>query len=150
MAQDGLFFRSLAKIHPVHRTPTACIVAQGVWSIVLTFSGSYEQLGTYAIFAVFLFHTATGAALFVLRWRRPNWPRTYRAWGYPWTSIVFILTSLAFVTNTLVVRPIESLWGLLLMALGLPAYLWWRRSSATRIRPEPPGKRIQPSRLSAE
>ena len=150
MAQDGLFFRSLAKIHPVHRTPTACIVAQGVWSIVLTFSGSYEQLGTYAIFAVFLFHTATGAALFVLRWRRPNWPRTYRAWGYPWTSIVFILTSLAFVTNTLVVRPIESLWGLLLMALGLPAYLWWRRSSATRIRPELPGKRIQPSRLSAE
>src|SRR5215472_6750520 len=86
MAQDGLFFRALAKIHPVHRTPTACIVAQGVWSIVLTFSGSYEQLGTYVIFAVFLFHTATGAALFVLRWMRPNWPRSYRAWGYPWTT----------------------------------------------------------------
>ena len=150
MAQDGLFFRSLAKIHPVHRTPTACIVAQGVWSIVLTFSGSYEQLGTYVIFAMFLFHTATGAALFVLRRRRPNWPRAYRAWGYPWTSIVFILTSLAFVTNTLIVRPIESLWGLLLMALGLPAYLWWRRKSGTRTRPELPGKRIQPSGVSAD
>ena len=150
MAQDGLFFRSLAKIHPVHHTPTACIVAQGVWSIVLTFSGSYEQLGTYVIFAVFLFHTATGAALFVLRWRRPNWPRAYRAWGYPWTSIVFILTSLAFVTNTLIVRPIESLWGLLLMALGLPAYLWWRRKSGTRTRPELPVKRIQPSGVSAD
>ena len=150
MAQDGLFFRSLAKIHPVHRTPTACIVAQGVWSIVLTFSGSYEQLGTYVIFAMFLFHTATGAALFVLRRRRPNWPRAYRAWGYPWTSIVFILTSLAFVTNTLIVRPIESLWGLLLMALGLPAYLWWRRKSGTRTRPELPVKRIQPSGVSAD
>jgi APA family basic amino acid/polyamine antiporter len=136
MAQDGLFFRSLAKIHPVHRTPTACIVAQGFWSIVLTFSGSYEQLGTYVIFAIFLFHTATGAALFVLRRRRPNRPGIYRAWGYPWTPIVFILTSLAFVTNTLIVRPSESLWGLLLMALGLPAYLWWRSTSLTRTRTE--------------
>jgi basic amino acid/polyamine antiporter, APA family len=129
MAQDGLFFRSLAKIHPVHRTPSACIVAQGVWSIVLAFSGTYEQLGTYVIFAMFLFHTATGAALFVLRRTQPNWPRPYRAWGYPWTPIVFILTSFAFVANTLTVRPIESLWGLLLMALGLPAYVWWRRTS---------------------
>jgi basic amino acid/polyamine antiporter, APA family len=129
MAQDGLFFRSLAKIHPVRRTPSACIVAQGVWSIVLAFSGSYEQLGTYVIFPMFLFHTATGAAIFVLRRTRPNWPRTYRASGYPWTPVVFILTSFAFVTNTLIVRPIESLWGLLIMALGLPAYLWWRRTS---------------------
>ena len=133
MAQDGLFFRSLARIHPVHRTPTACIVAQGAWAIVLAFSGSYEQLGTYVIFAMFLFHTATGAALFVLRRTRPDRPRVYRAWGYPWTPVVFILTSLAFVTNTLIVRPRESLWGLLLMVLGLPAYLWWRGTSGPRI-----------------
>jgi APA family basic amino acid/polyamine antiporter len=131
MAQDGLFFRSLAKIHPVHRTPSACIVAQGVWSTVLAFSGSYEQLGTYVIFPLFLFHTATGAAVFVLRRTRPNGPRPYRAWGYPWTPIVFILTSFAFVTNTLIVRPMESLWGVLLMALGLPAYFWWRRTSVS-------------------
>lgn len=144
MAQDGLFFRSLAKIHPVHRTPAACIVAQGVWSIVLALSGSYEQLGTYVIFAVFLFHTGTGAALFVLRRTWPDRPRAYRVWGYPWTPVVFILTSLAFVTNTLIVRPIESLWGLLLMALGLPAYLWWRGTSARRIRPELPARCIQP------
>jgi basic amino acid/polyamine antiporter, APA family len=129
MAQDGLFFRALAKIHPVHRSPSACIVAQAVWSIVLAFSGTYEQLGTYVIFATFMFHIATGAALFVLRRTRPDRPRPYRAWGYPWTPIVFILMALAFVANTLSVRPIESLWGLLLMALGLPAYLWWRRNS---------------------
>jgi APA family basic amino acid/polyamine antiporter len=135
MAQDGLFFRSLAKIHPVHRTPSACIIAQGVWSIVLTFSGTYEQLGTYVIFPMFLFHSATGAAVFVLRRTRPNWPRTYRAWGYPWTPIVFVLTSFAFVSNTLIVRPIESLWGLLLMALGLPAYFWWRRSRSVSADP---------------
>jgi basic amino acid/polyamine antiporter, APA family len=128
MAQDGLFFRALAKIHPVYRTPSNCIVAQAGWSIVLAFSGTYEQLGTYVIFATFTFHVATGAAVFVLRRRRPEQPRPYRAWGYPWTPIAFILMAIAFVGNTLAVRPIESCWGLLLMALGLPAYLWWRRS----------------------
>ena len=129
MAQDGLFFRSLAKIHPIHRTPSACIVAQCAWSIVLAFSGTYEQLGTYVIFTMFLFHAATGAALFVLRRTRPDQPRPYRAWGYPWTPIVFIFTACAFLVSTMSTRPIESLWGLLLMALGFPAYIWWRRAS---------------------
>jgi basic amino acid/polyamine antiporter, APA family len=129
MAQDGLFFSSLAKIHPLYRTPSACIVAQGLWSIVLAFSGTYEQLGTYVIFAVFLFHAATGAAVIILRLTEPTRPRPYRTWGYPWTPIVFIVTSLAFVVNTFVVRPIESLWGILLVALGLPAYMWWRRKA---------------------
>lgn len=128
MAQDGLFFRALAKVHPVHLTPGACLVAQAIWSILLTFTGSYEQLGTYVIFAVFLFHAATGAAIFVLRRTRPDWPRPYRAWGYPWTPAVFILTALAFVFNTLWERPLESLWGLGIVVLGVPAYLWWRRS----------------------
>ena len=131
MAQDGLFFRSLAKIHPVYRTPSACIVAQGLWSIVLAFSGTYEQLGTYVIFAVFLFRAAIGAAVIVLRRTQPDRPRPYRAWGYPWTPIAFILTALAFVTSTLFERPIESLWGVLIVALGLPAYAWWRRNAAS-------------------
>lgn len=131
MAQDGLFFRSLAKIHPVYRTPSACIVAQGAWAIVLAFSGSYEALGTYVIFAVFLFHTAIGAAVIVLRRRQPERPRPYRTWGYPWTTIVFMLMTSAFVVSTLVERPVQSLWGVLLVALGLPAYAWWRRKAST-------------------
>ena len=129
MAQDGLFFRSLAKIHPVHRTPSACIVAQGVWSIVLAFSGTYEELGTCVLFAMYLFHAATGVALFVLRRKHPDRVRPYRAWGYPWTPIVFILTACAFLVSTMSTRPVQSLWGLLLMALGFPAYIWWRRAS---------------------
>jgi APA family basic amino acid/polyamine antiporter len=129
MAQDGLFFRSLATIHPVHRTPSACLVAQAAWSIVLAFSGTYEQLGTYALFAVFVFHAATGAAVIVLRRREPDRPRPYKAWGYPWTPIVFILTASGFVLSTLIERPTESMWGLLLVLMGLPAYLWWRHRS---------------------
>jgi basic amino acid/polyamine antiporter, APA family len=130
MAQDGLFFQALGKIHPIHLTPGACLVAQATWSIVLAFTGSYEQLGTYVIFAVFLFHAATGAAIFVLRRTRPDWPRPYRTWGYPWTPAIFILTSLAFVLNTLLERPLESLWGLVVVVLGVPAYAGWRRHRA--------------------
>jgi APA family basic amino acid/polyamine antiporter len=116
-------------IHPIHLTPAACLVAQAGWSILLTFTGSYEQLGTYVIFAVFVFHAATGAAIFVLRRARPDWPRPYRTWGYPWTPAIFILVSLAFVINTLFERPLESLWGLGVVVLGLPAYAWWRAQS---------------------
>jgi APA family basic amino acid/polyamine antiporter len=134
MAQDGLFFQALGKIHPAHLTPGACLIAQAAWSILLTFTGSYEQLGTYVIFAVFVFHAATGAAIFVLRRTRPDWPRPYRAWGYPWTPAIFILTSLAFVVNTLWERPLESLWGLGVVALGVPAYAWWRAQNGARVR----------------
>jgi len=129
MAQDGVFFRSLARIHPRFRTPSTSIVAQGVWAISLTFSGTYEQLYTYVVFAVFLFHAATGAAVFVLRRKRPDQPRPYRVWGYPVVPVVFILTAMAFVSNTLFERPMESLWGLGLLALGLPAYFFWRSRS---------------------
>jgi APA family basic amino acid/polyamine antiporter len=127
MAEDRVFFRSLARIHPRYRTPATSILAQGVWAIVLTFSGTYEQLFTYVIFAVFLFHAMTGAAVFVLRRARPDAPRPYRVWGYPVVPAVFTLTALAFVANTLIEKPKESGLGLLLLALGIPAYLWWRR-----------------------
>jgi len=130
MAQDGVFFRSLARIHPSHHTPGACIAAQGLWSVLLTFSGSFEQLYTYVVFAMFCFHAATGTAVFVLRRTRPEQARPYRVWGYPWVPILFIATALAFVLNTLVERPVESGLGLGLVALGLPAYWWWRRAGA--------------------
>jgi APA family basic amino acid/polyamine antiporter len=130
MAQDGVFFRSLARIHPRYRTPARSILVQGVWAIALTFSGTYEQLYTYVVFAMFLFHAATGAAVFVLRRTRPDHPRPYRVWGYPVVPVVFILTAMAFVGNTLIERPMESIWGLGLLALGLPAYFCWRRKSA--------------------
>jgi len=130
MAQDGVFFRSMAEIHAEYRTPVVSILAQGAWAIALTFSGTYEQLFTYVIFAVFLFHAMTGAAVFVLRRTRPDAPRPYRVWGYPVVPLIFTLTALAFVVNTLVEKPKESGIGLLLLALGIPAYLWWRRKGS--------------------
>jgi APA family basic amino acid/polyamine antiporter len=128
MARDGVFLPALARIHPKYQTPGPCILAQGLWAVLLTFSGSYEQLYTYVIFAVVLFHGLTGAAVVVLRRNRPDAPRPYRTWGYPFVPAVFVLVSLAIVLNTLIEKPAESLVGLAILALGVPAYAYWRRS----------------------
>src|SRR6185295_11067392 len=102
MAEDGVFFPALARIHPRHRTPSASILAQGLWSVLLTFSGSYEQLYTYVVFAVVLFHAMTGAAVLVLRRTRPDAPRPYRVWAYPLLPVLVVVSALAFVANSLV------------------------------------------------
>lgn len=122
MAQDGVFFPALARVHPRFLTPVACLLAQGAWSMVQTFSGTYQQLYTYVIFSMFLFHAATGAAVFVLRRTRPDHPRPYRTWGYPAVPAAFILTALAFVVNTFLEKRAESVIGLVLVGLGLPVY----------------------------
>ena len=130
MARDGVFFKSLAIVHPKWRTPVACILAQGAWTILLTISGTYEALYTYVVVILFLFHAATGIAVFVLRVKRPEWPRPYRVTGYPLVPAVFVVTSLAFVVNSLIERPTESLFGFMILLLGVPAFLYWRRQAA--------------------
>jgi APA family basic amino acid/polyamine antiporter len=127
MAQDGLFFRAVASIHPRYRTPDVSLWTQSGWAVLLTLSGTYEQIYTYVIFAAVLFHVMTGAAVFVLRRTRPDLPRPYKTWGYPVVPALFILASLILLLNTLNERPTESLLGLGLVALGLPAYFWWRK-----------------------
>jgi APA family basic amino acid/polyamine antiporter len=127
MAEDGLFFRSLAAIHPRYRTPIRSLWAQSAWAVLLTVSGTYEQLYTYVVFVSVLFHAATAAAVFVLRRRRPDLPRPYRTWGYPVVPALFILACLLLIGNTLSEKPTESLLGLGLVALGLPAFALFRR-----------------------
>jgi APA family basic amino acid/polyamine antiporter len=131
MAEDGLFFRGLAVVDPRWRVPVRALWAQSLWAVALTLSGTYAQLYTYVVFAAVLFHVAAAAAVFVLRRRRPEAPRPYRVWGYPLVPLLFVLASLVLVVNTLVERPVESLTGLALLAAGLPAYAYWRRSSRT-------------------
>jgi APA family basic amino acid/polyamine antiporter len=129
MAEDGLFFRTVAHVDPRWHTPTVSLWAQSVWSVLLTISGTYEQLYTYVVFAGVLFHVAAGVALFLLRRSRPDHPRPYRCWGYPVVPAAFVLASLLLMGNTLLERPKESLLGLVLVALGLPAYAFWRRTA---------------------
>lgn len=132
MAEDGSFFPILARIHPQHRTPSASLIVQGVWAVLLTFSGTYDQLYTYVVFAAVVFHTLSGIAVFVFRKTRPDHPRPYRTWGYPLVPVAFILSSALLVMNTLFERPVESLLGGALLAAGVPVYLYWR--SRTRMR----------------
>ncbi len=132
MSRDGLFFEALGRVHPKHHTPGASLIAQGAWGIALTFSGTYEQLYTYVIFAIFLFHAVTGVAVIVLRRSRPDEPRPFRVPGYPWIPLVFVAVCLVFVGNTLLEKPVESVIGLGILVAGLPAYLWWRRTGAAR------------------
>lgn len=127
MASDGVFFPSCRRVHPRYRTPHIAIVGLTVWAAALALSGTYEQLFTYVMFASILFSVAAGIALFKLRRDRPDHPRPYRTWGYPVVPLVFIAGSVAFVANTLFERPTESLAGLGLLALGLPAYWYWQR-----------------------
>jgi APA family basic amino acid/polyamine antiporter len=131
MAEDGLFFRSLARVHPRYRTPVPSLWAQSAWSMLLALSGSYSQLYTYAVFAALVFNAMPAAAVFVLRRTRPDHPRPYRAWGYPVVPMLFILASLLLIGNTLKASPVESFAGLGLVALGLPAYWMFRRRNAS-------------------
>lgn len=127
MAQDGLFFPSLAAVHPRFRTPVRSLWAQSGWALLLTVSGTYEQLYTYVVFASVVFHAATAAAVFVFRRTRPELPRPYRTWGYPVVPAAFILACLLLIWNTLAERPRESLAGLGLLVVGLPVYALFRR-----------------------
>ncbi|HSK81032.1 MAG TPA: amino acid permease [Thermoanaerobaculia bacterium] len=133
MAEDGLFFKSLARVDPKYRTPVACLWAQTAWSVVLTVSGGYSQLYTYVIFASVVFHAMTAAAVFVLQRRQPDRPRPYRAWGYPVVPALFILACLLLIGNTLMESPVESFLGLGIVALGLPAYVVFRRLSSQKL-----------------
>ena len=127
MAKDGLFFRRLAEIHPRFRTPVRAIVWQGVWAGLLCLSGTYTRLYTFVVFAAVLFYALAGAAVIVLRRTRPEWERPYRTWGYPVTPIVYVGSCAVVLLYTLWSQPRESGIGLLILVLGLPAYLYWRR-----------------------
>lgn len=134
MARDGVFLPAAARVHPIYKTPHVAIMALATWSAVLALSGTYEQLFTYVIFASSLLHTIGAVGLFRLRRLRPDQPRPYRVWGYPFVPIVFILASGAFVLNTLLERPVESFTGLAFLALGLPVYWYSTRGARREVR----------------
>jgi APA family basic amino acid/polyamine antiporter len=129
MARDGLFFQRVGRIHPRFLTPAAALVLQAAWASALALTGGFEQLLVFAMFMGIAFWLAAAAAVFTLRRKRPDLPRPYRTWGYPWVPAVFILTLAVILLNTLIKRPVQSLLGLGLVALGLPVYWIWSRKS---------------------
>jgi APA family basic amino acid/polyamine antiporter len=126
MARQGLFFRAQGHVHPRYATPTTALITQAVISSVLAASGTYDALFTYVVFAEFLFYALSAGAVLRLRIREPQLQRPYRAWGYPWTPMVFILCAALLVGNTIWKKPRDSAVGAGLILLGLPGYVFWR------------------------
>jgi len=134
MAQDGVFFKRMAVIHPKWRTPAFSLIGQGIWSAILTVSGRYDQLYTYVIYGMVLSYTLTVIGLFILRWKRPDIPRPYRCAGYPWLPAIYVLVGVAWTLNTIITRPAEAFWGTTIVLIGVPGYLYWKRSGRKALR----------------
>jgi APA family basic amino acid/polyamine antiporter len=133
MAQDGVFFRRMAVIHPKWRTPAFSLIGQGIWGAVLTMSGRYDQLYTYVIFGMVLSYTLTVIGLFVLRWKKPDVPRPYRCTGYPWLPAIYVLVGVTWTLNTIIHRPSEALGSAAIVLVGIPGYLYWKRKSRGKL-----------------
>ncbi len=134
MARDRLFFRVAGTLNQ-RGVPQASLIMQGVWSIVLVFSGTYSELLDYVIFASLLFYALTVAGLMVLRRKRPDLHRPYKVPFYPVVPILYGLLCLALMFILLVVRP-EYTWpGLILVALGIPVYYLWKLIPGRAIGP---------------
>jgi APA family basic amino acid/polyamine antiporter len=129
MARENLFFSSLAKIHPKHGTPAFSLAISGIWSSILVFSGTFEQLITYVIFASWIFYAMSCAGVIILRHKQPDIERPYRTWGYPVVPVIFVLVSCFLVLNTVLSDLRNTLIGAGLILTGLPAYLYWKRKS---------------------
>ena len=127
MSKDGLFFKSVSKLHPKYKTPVAGLIIQAVWTIVLCVSGSYGQLLDYIIFAELVFYILTIVGLFVLRFKQPNAPRPYKAWGYPVLPALYIVMAAWICIVLLRYKPQYTWPGLVLVLLGIPVYLFWSR-----------------------
>lgn len=127
MSEQGLFFRRMRFLHPRYRVPTRAISGQALWASLLCLSGTYQALYEYVIFALVLFFAATGAAVIVLRLKKPDLARPYRAWGYPAVPVIFIGINLAIFINSIVSQPYESGLGLVIILLGIPAFIYWKK-----------------------
>ena len=132
MAEDGVFFRSVAWVHPVTRVPVVAIALQGAWAIAIALTGTYAQVVNYVVAMDCIFFGLTAVCLFVLRRRNPE-PSDFRVPGHPWTTLLFIAAQWLIVVSTFAHDPMRSSIGLAIAAAGLPAYYFWRARSRAQV-----------------
>ncbi len=125
MADDGLFFRRVAAVHPRYGTPHVAIVLCAFLGIVYVSFQTFEQLADAFVLGIWPFYALGVWAVFILRKRQPDTPRTYRTWGYPVTPFLFLLASLYMLGNALIESPVATGLGALLILAGIP--VWWIR-----------------------
>ena len=129
---DRVFAPKLGEVHPKYRTPYVAVLTIGLWGALLTLSGTYEQLTAYVVFGSWFFYGMTALGVIVLRRKMPDVPRPYKAWGYPWATLLFAAIAGAFIINTLIETPRDAFIGIGLLLLGLPAYAYWNRRNSKR------------------
>jgi APA family basic amino acid/polyamine antiporter len=133
MAEDGLFFRKIADVHPRFKTPINAIIAQSVWSIVLLlFWGTFEDLITYTVSVEWIFFTLAAIGIFIFRKKLKNADRPYKTFGYPVTPLIFICINIWFVTNIMINKPLHIAIGIGFLILGIPFYLFFKRKNAVK------------------
>jgi len=135
MSQDGLFFKAAGKLHSRYKTPVAGLLIQAAWAILLCLSGSYGQLLDYIIFAVLVFYILTIVGLFVLRFKRPQAARPYKALGYPILPALYILLAAWICVVLLRYKPQYTWPGLVLVLIGIPVYFFWSWRSKVQTGP---------------
>src|SRR5713101_4642914 len=128
MARDGVFFPFARKLHPTFRTPSGALSFLGGLAALLALSGTYEELYSLFVFAVWIFFALNAIALLRLRKKEPNLSRPYRAWGYPWTPLIFLVAAVALTVNLWMIRPVRSSLGLAVILGGIPFFYRWRKS----------------------
>ncbi len=135
MAHDGLFFPSLARLHPRYRTPSAAILFQGAWAVILTLTGRYGDLLDYVVFGDWIFFAAVTSTVFVFRARERSGrePSTlrFRMPGFPLVPLAFILAALYVVVGSIASNPANAMKGSVLILLGVPVFLFWKRVSGS-------------------
>ncbi len=128
MAKDKLFFNTAAKVHSKFKSPANALIIQCVWACLLTFTGTFNQLITYIIFASWIFYGMSAGAVIILRKKEPKLERPYKTPFYPWIPIIFILFAIFLTINTIMEAPRDAAIGAGIILLGLPLYYYWNKN----------------------
>jgi APA family basic amino acid/polyamine antiporter len=129
MAEDGLFFRQVAKVNSKTRVPVIAIILQGAAAIAIALSGTYGQILGYVVSVDFIFFGLTGAALFIFRKRDAGKPASFSAPLHPISTGLFVIACVVTVVATVINNPANSLIGYAILAAGVPACLYWQRKN---------------------
>ena len=128
MARDNRFFKQAAFIHPKFQSPANALIIQCIWACILTFSGTFNQLITYIIFASWIFYGMSAGAVIILRKKKPDMDRPYKTPFYPWIPIIFILFAIFLTVNTILEAPRDAAIGTGIILAGLPLYYYWKKN----------------------
>jgi APA family basic amino acid/polyamine antiporter len=129
MARDKMFFSKAASVHPKYNTPDIALFIQAFWAIMLVFSGTFDQLTDMLVFASFLFYGSTALGVIILRIKHPEMERKYKVIGYPLVPAIFCLFCVSLFISTIINQPYAAIWGLSLIATGVPVYYWLNKNA---------------------